>query len=433
MSRPTRLHLFVAATSGLACAGLYVSFREMSLTMSADVLLLSVAAIAVAMLPVELPSGGDISITMALTGAILLLGGPTMLAVVVATASLVPDVRPGKQPIKVVFNVSQLVVSCLISGWLCVSVAARVGVTLPAESLTATSYPGVLIAAAAFAVVFPLVNSTLVGIAITLAEGAPFGRVWVSNFSWHLGTQMALALLGVALAQAMSTLHVLGILVFLVPLVVSRGVFQSYVKLRETYADTIRGLVAAIEAKDPYTRGHSERVSKYSVAIAGAMGLPWTRIEQLELASLLHDLGKIGIGQRILVKPGRLSPDEFAQIRRHPEIGAEIIGAVPFLSGAVPAIVHHHERYDGRGYHTGLSGDTIPMDARILAVADCYDAMTSDRPYKQVLEHSQAVEELRAGSGSQFDPFVVSVFCERVAPTLEACDHRGGGSSSSEE
>jgi HD-GYP domain-containing protein (c-di-GMP phosphodiesterase class II) len=140
------------------------------------------------------------------------------------------------------------------------------------------------------------------------------------------------------------------------------------------------------------------------------MRLPDTTVQRIELAALLHDLGKVGISRRILMKPGRLDETEWRSIRQHPAIAAEIISAVDFLAETLPAIIHHHERWDGGGYSDGLSGQQIPMDARILAVADAYDAMTSSRPYRQSMTPEEAVAEILSGSAGQFDPAIAKAF-----------------------
>ncbi len=170
---------------------------------------------------------------------------------------------------------------------------------------------------------------------------------------------------------------------------------------------TIEALAAAIEARDPYTYGHTERVGQYAVAIAAELGLPPSNWQALRLAALLHDIGKIGIGDAILKKPARLSTDEYETSKEHSRIGYEMLKSVPFLNDELPIILYHHERIDGTGYPAGLKGDAIPIGARILLVADALDAMTSERTYRKAVSLEEAVRRLRAGAGSQFDAGVV--------------------------
>lgn len=176
--------------------------------------------------------------------------------------------------------------------------------------------------------------------------------------------------------------------------------------------DALRALVKALEAKDPYTKEHSERVTEYALLIAEEMGLSEDEIETLRFAGHLHDVGKVGIADAILLKPGRLTPEEYEIIKRHPVIGAEIVGRIALLQEEALIIRYHHERFDGKGYPEGLKGEEIPLLARVLAVADAYDAMTSRRPYRPSLSPAKAFNEILRCSGTQFDPEIVKVFKE---------------------
>jgi putative nucleotidyltransferase with HDIG domain len=172
------------------------------------------------------------------------------------------------------------------------------------------------------------------------------------------------------------------------------------------YLETIRSLASAIDAKDPYTRGHAERVARLSVEIGRELGLSADDLAALEYAGILHDVGKIGIPDRILAKTEGLTPDEMALVRDHPRIGAEIVGGVEFLASAVPAIRSHHERWDGGGYPERLAGEAIPLTARIVSAADTWDACTSDRPYQRALDVTDAERVLARLRGAQLDPAV---------------------------
>jgi putative nucleotidyltransferase with HDIG domain len=188
-------------------------------------------------------------------------------------------------------------------------------------------------------------------------------------------------------------------------------------ELEEHSVGTLQALVAAVDARDTYTAHHSLNVSDYACAIARYMGLS-EELGSLERAGLLHDIGKIGVSEYALLKPGRLTAEETASIREHSEIGARIIEMAPFLSDIVPVVRHHHERWDGAGYPSGLAAEEIPLLSRILCVADALDAMTTDRSYRNALTLTKARQELVNGSGSQFDPQVVEV-------TVSLLDSRG--------
>lgn len=188
---------------------------------------------------------------------------------------------------------------------------------------------------------------------------------------------------------------------------------RLYNRINKLYLSTIETLAAALEFKDTYTRGHSKRVQKYSIAIANEMGLDKKTVETLQYASLLHDIGKIGIEDKILNKNKKLNDSEFKKIRLHVSMGAEMIEPIKLLLDKVPAVKHHHERWDGNGYPDKLRGEKIPLAARIIAVADTFDAMTSKRPYRDAMTIQDAKKEIINNSGTQFDPSIVEIF-ERI-------------------
>ncbi len=188
--------------------------------------------------------------------------------------------------------------------------------------------------------------------------------------------------------------------------------------LKTTFQQTIQGFARAIEAKDFYTRGHSDRVAKYTHLITKGLKMNAKEMEQTGNAALLHDIGKIGIRWEGLNKPGKLTPTEYEMFKAHPTLGKRILEPITFLAHLVPVVYAHHERFDGQGYPQGLKGYKIPLGARILAVSDTYDAMTSDRAYRRALPHQKAVEELRMYSGSQFDPEIVEIFCQEIESFL---------------
>ncbi len=189
----------------------------------------------------------------------------------------------------------------------------------------------------------------------------------------------------------------------------SREIEEAKQSIENHYASTVKALLAAIDAKDHYTRGHSERVSRFSAFLAEKIGFPPDKILTLEQASLIHDIGKIGIEGNILKKQGGLNPSEFEEIKKHPAIGGRIIASVDFLQDMMPVILSHHERFDGTGFPEGLKGASIPLSARVVALADAVDAMLCDRPYRLALALEHVRGELSVMSERQFDPDIVSV------------------------
>jgi HD-GYP domain-containing protein (c-di-GMP phosphodiesterase class II) len=192
----------------------------------------------------------------------------------------------------------------------------------------------------------------------------------------------------------------------------AEDVRRLYQQVQRAIYQSLLGLANALEAKDAYTRGHSERVGAWSRGVAAALGLAPGDVDMIGQAGLLHDIGKIGIPEAVLRKPGALDADEWTVMRNHPLIGAQIVAPFDFFSGGALMIRHHHERCDGSGYPDGLTGDEIPLGARIIAVADVYDALTSNRPYRVAQSHAAAVERLASEAGRSLDEDVVTVFLD---------------------
>jgi HD-GYP domain-containing protein (c-di-GMP phosphodiesterase class II) len=179
---------------------------------------------------------------------------------------------------------------------------------------------------------------------------------------------------------------------------------------RELFLGTVKALAAAIDGKDPYTRGHSERVSRFSVATAQALGLPETETEKIRISALLHDVGKIGIDDSVLKKPSALTDEEFEIMKSHPQKGFKIMSQIPAMKDFLPGMYMHHEMINGQGYPQGLQGDQIPMQARVVSVADTFDAMTTERPYQRAMELEAALTRLKSFVGTRYDARVVAAF-----------------------
>lgn len=187
---------------------------------------------------------------------------------------------------------------------------------------------------------------------------------------------------------------------------------ESNEKLEQAYLDMIQTLRYTVEAKDPYTRGHSDRVSEYSVLIGEKVGLSEEELKTLRIGGLFHDIGKIGIPDKILLKTDKLTDDEYSEIKNHPSIGAHILGEATIFKDIVPIVKHHHEKFDGRGYPSGLKGEEIPYMARIAAIADTFDAMTSRRSYRDALDLQYVKDEIKKCEGTQFDPQLAEIFLD---------------------
>lgn len=193
---------------------------------------------------------------------------------------------------------------------------------------------------------------------------------------------------------------------------INLALIEAKTQLEHAEIDTITTLVLTEEAKDPYVRGHSKRVTRCALEIAEALGFSENERKVIGRAGILHDIGKIGISDAILHKPDKLNDEEWAVIKKHPHRALEILEPLKFLTKEKEAICHHHERFDGKGYPDGLKGEEIPLEARILSVADSFDAMNSERPYRKPLPEDVVISELKKGSGSQLDPKIVAIFLD---------------------
>jgi HD-GYP domain-containing protein (c-di-GMP phosphodiesterase class II) len=245
----------------------------------------------------------------------------------------------------------------------------------------------------------------LAALGVALKNGLRLSDV-LDSMGWLPWGQIALGVVGFIIAQVMAV-NVTAFALFIFPLLVARQFYQSSTALKSVYKDTIRSLIGALEAKDPYTRGHSERVAEYAVLIGRQAGLDSRSLDDLENAALLHDLGKLALPGPLLRKAGALNDDEWCAIREHPNLGADLVRRIPPLRPLADVVERHHERLDGSGYPLGLTGQGLSVAVRILAIADSFDAMTSDRPYRAGLSAEEALAELRQCSPSQLDPDLV--------------------------
>jgi HD-GYP domain-containing protein (c-di-GMP phosphodiesterase class II) len=202
--------------------------------------------------------------------------------------------------------------------------------------------------------------------------------------------------------------------------ILSEPVGKAGANARHTSLSVVYALAAAVDTRNPYIYGHSRKVNAYAVALAEALSLPPETVSRISTAALLHDVGKIGIPDELLNKNGELSDADWYQIKLHPRLGANIVGNVPSLVPCLSGILYHHERWDGNGYPERLKGESIPLEARILAIADAFDAMTSARPYHPIFSREEALEELKRGAGTQFDPKLVEAFINIIKAGLPA-------------
>ena len=260
------------------------------------------------------------------------------------------------------------------------------------------SLPGDVLPFFCASAVYILANALLVSVALTFRLNTSFSSVWRSNIKWNIPSMLSLIPLGIILV-VLYQLGPLLLVLFYLPMMAVRHNLG--------YKELSGALCHALDARDPYTHGHSERVAEYSVYIGEELKLPDEELDLLKHVAVLHDLGKVGLRDEIMKKPGAFTLEEYEAMKQHADIGADILAGLNVLGRGEDWVRYHHERWDGMGYPKGLSGENIPLPARIIACADAFDAMTTDRPYKKRMSYENAKQELIRCSGSQFDPRVV--------------------------
>lgn len=302
---------------------------------------------------------------------------------------------------KTVFNISQSIIVTSLIGYIYILTGGKVG--------EFSSIPTIIILLSGV-----VLNTIIISGFLSIANKQNFINIWITNIKGVFPSAIAVGTIGIIIALSFIGYGYGAVILFFGPLLLARFSFKLYIEMRNIYISTIEAFNSALEAKDPYTYGHASRVEEYSVKLGQAHGLSNDKIQNLKNAAILHDIGKIGIKDNILNKAGKLTQEEFREIMTHPTIGADIIKKVDFLEKISDTIRYHHEKYNGEGYPEGLKGEEIPIEACILAIADCYDAMTSDRPYRKALTSDEALEEIKRNAGTQFHPELAEKFIEII-------------------
>ncbi len=428
--RVTVYVLAVAAAGAFALVQAITGFRLDTLDPVMFGILLVLAAVS-QRVQIVLFRSSAISVSIAAVIASYVLFGLPVAILVSLVEALVNSFTPTRKPlIKIAFNAGSLATSAFAAG----TTYALVG-----GQIRPTDIPLTLAAVAASAAVYFIVNTTLTAAVIALSERQSIAAIWRTNYSWMPVNFLATAAQGAALAMASQALGVFGVAVFTLPLGVAWYSFKLYMakstevrernaqlfdvnetlrrtndRLEQSHLSVIGALMGAIEAKAATNASDAARAVTYAVRVAERLGLGQADTNAIKLGVLFHDVGTIGVPEHLLKKDSALDADEWQQVRAHASIGANLLSNVPMLEGIKPIVLSHHERYDGAGYPQGLKGDDIPLAAQIIAVADAYQAMTQARPYRAQMSAKSALRELRANSGTQFNPVVVEAFVATV-------------------
>ncbi len=431
-SLPLPARIYIGAT--VAIGALLVVLLGPNATFASPFLfaVLLLASAVTSAFKVSLPlakSGSTMSVSYAVDFAALLLLGPneTMIVAVISAWSQCTFRMKVKNPVyRTVFSMACLAITVQAAGLAYLALGGVPGAL--SHDVLGLAKP--LVAAASMYFVF---NTCLIAIAVALATRQSFGTVWNQNFLWSAPSYFV-----GAGAAALATWAVMtsGVYVYLVllaaaPLYVTYRSYKVYLgridderrhveEMADLHLATIEALALAIDAKDQTTQSHIRRVQVYATGLARGLGMSDTEIQGVKTAALLHDIGKLAVPEHILSKPGPLTQEEFQKIRVHPQVGAEIISAVPFPYPVAPLILSHHERWDGKGYPQGLKAEEIPLGARILSVVDYFDALTSDRPYHKAMTHDAALALLQQEAGGALDPAVVAMFITMEAEMAAA-------------
>jgi uncharacterized membrane protein len=400
---PPVARMFVVSTIlvGAACiAWALLTFEPVALL---GPILLGICALIAELYPVRLSEEGTVSVAAALDFAAVILFPPQVAVLLAAIAAGLNDIVSRVPRIRVLFNTSQLAIAAAL--------ASRVYALGPGGAFRFQTHALWGLVAG---LTFLFTNSLLTCTVIALVQGHRPIEVWLQGNREMLLHDLALYPIGMLVALVY-THDAPALVLFCLPMTIIYVSFRNNVLVRQQAQAVLETLADIIDRKDPYTAEHSRRVAQYANAITQQMGLSERECLLIQSTARIHDLGKVTWRDDILFKPGRLTAEEMERVREHPVTGARIVEGLRNYQKGVPLIRHHHEWVDGSGYPDGLIREEIPLGARILAVADAFDAMTSDRPYRKALSKEEALHRLWTGMGTQFDPVVVEAFLEWVA------------------
>jgi putative nucleotidyltransferase with HDIG domain len=305
-----------------------------------------------------------------------------------------------------VFNYCILVLAIISSNY----VYLQYGGTFSIDQLSSNIFQIIL-----FCLVFFIVNTAVISSLSALITKKNILYIFMGNIRISVLNILVMSPFGIILAYVFNLYTYGGVIIVLIPIVLTKYTFSLYIQSKSQYVETVDALMLAMEARDIYTEGHSKRVAEISTSIAKQLKYNDWKIEHLNMAALLHDVGKIGIDDHILNKPGKLTKEEFDTIKTHPQIGYNILKDIKNLESILPIVRNHHERYDGCGYPDGKKANELSLDVFIIQLADSIDAMSTDRPYRKALHTDEVIEEVKKHTGSQFHPKVVEAYFKVLA------------------
>ena len=381
-----------------------LKYRDISLM---GVVLFGALAFMADNLSSPLPSTGSVAVNFEISFASLILFGPSTAILVTAISIFNVKEFIKKVPYyKHLFNAGQYLVSVGVASILFENTYNRTAVNFFNPSNVG------FIFLAAYIGFF--LNTLLTAEAISISENKNFINMWIYNYAWLIPFKLFLIVMTIAVTFLYKLYGPFTIIFTLLPLIIAQYVYMLRIKERKALINSIKQIVKIIDAKDPYTAGHSVRVAEYTEKIARKLRLNEYDVSILANLANLHDIGKVQIDLSILNKPGKYDDADWAEMKKHPEVGYEIVKEIIFLKNSAKAILYHHEKIDGSGYPYGIKGDKISLFAKILTVADAYDAMTSNRPYKRALSQKRAIKELERCADKNFDRKISGIMIEII-------------------
>lgn len=408
LNKRVRLYILFVTICGVLF--IYYSLLQIDYNRWIDIVLFGALAALAESSPIYISKEVTLSVAFAIDLMAIVLLGPYKgaLVAVLGYALKVDKVDHSKivhifnRPLyKSLFNISQIALSTGAGGIAYVLLGGIIGKQI---------IPNYLVPAIIGGLVYYVLNSLIISYLITLLNEKPFLYVWRKDFKWTQSDMLFLIFVGIIMASSFVQYGYISLALFFVPLFMIRYTLKLYMDSKQSYYETINVLIKALEAKDRYTAGHSKSVEKITRLLCKEFGVSEYLTERVQIAALLHDIGKIGIPENILNKPGKLTESEYNVIKYHPVYGYEILKDVAGLKDICLWIRYHHERFDGKGYPDGKKGYEIPLESQILSIADVFDALVSDRPYRKAFSQDEAYKIIVESSEKQFSPDVIKAF-----------------------